>query len=123
MQTCGSPVVEWMSQRNFRLNPGQPESFERKRFEKRRTSCERMHRRTNVMLKRFGKAGRLCGRSAIVFSDAKLSYETPQHHVASVARERSRSLVCISRPAKASTDRRRPAASRPKLGGSRLALL
>src|SRR5438876_1811587 len=55
MQTCGSPVVEWMSQRNFRLNPGQPESFERKRFEKRRTSCERMRRRTNVMHKSWNR--------------------------------------------------------------------
>src|SRR5438477_11048758 len=49
MQTSRSLIIERMSQRNFRLNPSETESLERKRFEKRRTGGGRMNSRTNVM--------------------------------------------------------------------------
>jgi hypothetical protein len=38
-----------MGQRDVRLNPFESDSFQRKRFEKRRASRERMNRRTDIM--------------------------------------------------------------------------
>src|SRR5206468_1399699 len=51
MQACCGAIIQWMRQRDVRLNPLQSESFQRKCFEKRRASRERMDRRTNVVQK------------------------------------------------------------------------
>ena len=50
-QTGSGAVIERMRQRNFGLDPFKSEAFQRKRFEKRRTCCEWMNGRTNVMHK------------------------------------------------------------------------
>src|ERR1700730_14840671 len=49
MQAGSGSVIQRMCQRDFRLNPGEPESIERKRFEKRRTGGKRMNGGTNIM--------------------------------------------------------------------------
>jgi hypothetical protein len=51
MQAGRQIVIERMGQRDVRLNPFESDSFQRKRFEKRRASRERMNRRTDIMQK------------------------------------------------------------------------
>src|SRR5438445_13873823 len=51
MQARRGTVIERMCQRNFALNPFEPESFERKRLEKRRPGSQRVNCGTNVVYK------------------------------------------------------------------------
>src|SRR5438874_9555150 len=71
MQTRGGVAIERMRQGNIRLNPGQPQSFERKSFEKRRTSSEWMDCRAEIM----DEAGqRQLGRARAT-ADRRISFQ------------------------------------------------
>jgi len=59
MKTRGASIIEWMRERDLRLNPTKAEAFERQCLEKWRTRGERMNCRTNIVHKTWqGEFGR-----------------------------------------------------------------